>query len=139
MDPLSVTSSLIGIAAFGVHVADSIKKLDLVSSDHSLISKEQLTKFDVYVSLLESLSEHFISSGPVPRIVQACLTLCEDSLGEADFAIEKSNSKKKFLPSKGETLSRALNKFIEYVQLLKDLSNEYVYPQCENDQANVGP
>jgi hypothetical protein len=134
MDALSVTSSIIGVTAFSVHVLGSIRKLGLVSSDHSLVSEEQFTKFAIYVSLLESLSEHFISSGPIPRIVQECLTLCNGSLKEAEFAIEKSKSKKKF-PSNGEALSRALNKFIEFVQLLRDLSNEYIYPHCESDQS----
>jgi hypothetical protein len=135
MDPLSITSSLISVYAFSVQVQESIRKLSLVSSDLSLVSEEQFKKFAIYVSLLESLSEHFISSGPIPRIVQECLTLCDGSLGEAEFAIEKTKSKKKFLPSNGEALSRALNKFIEFVQLLRDLSNEYIYPQCESDQS----
>ena len=119
MDPLSITASLLSLGQRGHGLLNSLSN----SGKYPKIFEAEQLEFEIYLGVLEGISQFPLSSKrAIPRVARPCLDLCRVRFDVVQSLLQGSKAKSS---SSGE-LEKAVNKFVQSVNTLRDVVMESV-------------
>ncbi|CAD6593578.1 MAG: hypothetical protein ASARMPRED_007684 [Alectoria sarmentosa] len=131
MDPLSITASLLSLGQRGHGLLNSLSN----SGKYPKIFEAEQLEFEIYLGVLEEISQFPLSSKrAIPRVARPCLDLCRVRFDVVQSLLQGSKAKSS---SSGE-LEKAVNKFVQSVNTLRDVVMDDITHDFINEQRHLG-
>ncbi|KAK5737112.1 hypothetical protein LTR17_006895 [Elasticomyces elasticus] len=111
MDPLSISSSIIGLLSLAIQTT---QKLKIVTSQLKGAPSTASAEIEIYSLILREVSENVLHSTEVPPSAISCLQLCQNNLGDLGNVVSGKHVK-------AEDVHLVLANFRRSVLLLRDV------------------